>query len=73
MINSYEVEFAKPINEFIKLGKEFQNTSANTDKWNNLKVEMGKLEKEIDGAIYKIYGLTGKEIKIIENEYGRKQ
>jgi len=65
-IKNLQNELAKPINEFLKLGKEFQNTSANTDKSNNLKNEIKKLEKEIDEVIYKSYGLTKEEIKTIE-------
>jgi len=65
-IKSLQNELAKPINEFLKLGKEFQNTPAKTDKSNNLKIEMEKMEKEIDGVIYKSYGLTIDEIEIIE-------
>jgi uncharacterized protein YfbU (UPF0304 family) len=31
-----------------------------------------KLDREIDEAIYKLYGLSAEEINTIENEYGRK-
>lgn len=66
-IKNLQNELAKPINEFLKLGKEFQDTPANTDKSNNLKIEMEKLEKEIDEVIYKLYGLTTEEIRTIES------
>ena len=46
---------------------EFHKTSQNTDKWNLLKTEIEKLDGEIDEAIYKLYGLTAEEIKIIES------
>ncbi|MFH1175268.1 MAG: N-6 DNA methylase [bacterium] len=46
---------------------EFNKTSQNTDKWHLLKAEIEKLNREIDGAIYKFYGLTTEEIKIIES------
>ncbi len=51
---------------------EYNKTSQNTDKWHLLKTEIEKLNREIDEAIYKLYGLTAEEIRIIENEYGRK-
>jgi hypothetical protein len=57
---------AKPIKEFLKLGQELQKTSPNTDKHNLLKQEIEKLEQQIDNEIYKLYGLTDEEIKIIE-------
>jgi hypothetical protein len=52
----------------LKLQKEIQGTSANTDKHNSLKLEIEKLDHEIDEAIYKLYGLTNEEIKTIEIE-----
>ena len=45
---------------------EFNKTSQKTDKWHLLKTEIEKLNREIDEAIYKLYGLTEEEIKIIE-------
>lgn len=51
----------------LDLSKELQATSANTDKHNSLKREIEKLDREIDEAIYKLYGLTAEEIKIIES------
>lgn len=65
-IKNLQNELAKPVNEFLKFGREFQNTPANTDKSNNLKIEMEKLEKEIDEVTYKSYGLTKEEIATIE-------
>jgi len=49
------------------LHKELQATSANTDKHNSLKRDIEKLDREIDEAIYKLYGLTIKEIEAIQN------
>jgi hypothetical protein len=65
-IKDNQVMLAKPIKELLKLGQELQATSANTDKWHSLKNEIEKLEKQIDQEIYKLYGLTKDEIKIIE-------
>ncbi len=47
---------------------EFNKTSQNTDKWHLLKNEIEKLDREIDEAIYKLYGLTAEEIKVIESK-----
>ncbi len=57
---------SKPIKELLNLGQELQKTSPNTDKHNSLKRDIEKLDREIDEAIYKLYGLTVEEIKIIE-------
>jgi len=50
----------------MELYQDFHNTSKNTDKWHSLKAEIEKVEQQIDNEIYKLYGLTYEEIKIIE-------
>jgi len=50
-----------------KLYDDYRNTSTNTDKWHSLKTEIEKVEQQIDKAIYKLYGLTMEEIKVIES------
>ncbi|MEX1014358.1 MAG: Eco57I restriction-modification methylase domain-containing protein, partial [Candidatus Paceibacterota bacterium] len=50
-----------------KLYSDYRVTSANTDKWHSLKIEIEKLEREIDQELYKIYGLTNEEINVIES------
>ena len=45
---------------------EFHKTSVNTDKWHSLKIEIEKVERQIDEVIYKLYGLTNEEIRTIE-------
>ncbi len=57
---------AKKVQKLLELHKELQATSENTDKHNSLKLEIEKLDRDIDEAIYKLYGLTEKEIKTIE-------
>jgi adenine-specific DNA-methyltransferase len=47
---------------------ELHKTSANTDKWQSLKAEVAKLEREIDQEVYKFYGLTNEEITTIEQQ-----
>ncbi|KKU80501.1 MAG: hypothetical protein UY05_C0005G0001, partial [Candidatus Peregrinibacteria bacterium GW2011_GWA2_47_7] len=60
-------KIAKKAQTMLDLNKELQATSANTDKHNSLKLEIEKLDREIDEAIYKLYGLTAEEVKIIES------
>ena len=50
----------------LDLNKELRATSTNTDKHNSLKREIEKIDREIDEAIYKLYGFTNEEIKTIE-------
>ena len=38
----------------------------NVEKWEKLKKEIEKTDKEIDQKVYELYGLTEEEIKIIE-------
>jgi len=59
-------EIAKKAKQMLDLQKELRAASASTDKHNSLKREIEKLDREIDGAIYKLYGLTNEEIKTIE-------
>lgn len=54
------------VDKTTKLYGDYRNTSANTDKWHSLKTEIEKLEREIDREVYKLYGLTNEEIKIVE-------
>ena len=36
-------------------------------KWESVKSEIEKTDKKIDEEVYKLYGLTDEEIKIVEN------
>lgn len=62
-------KIAKKAQTMLDLNKELQATSANTDKHNSLKREIEKLDREINEAIYELYGLTNEEIKTVEREY----
>jgi len=39
----------------------------NSEKWNSIKSEIEKTDKEVDQKVYELYGLTGDEIKTIED------
>jgi adenine-specific DNA-methyltransferase len=54
------------VNDMIQTEAELQTLTPKTDKHNSLKREIEKLDREIDEAIYKLYGLTDEEIKTIE-------
>lgn len=59
-------QIAQLVDKVMELYKDFHNTSKNTDKWHSLEAEIEKIEQQIDNEIYKLYGLTDEEIKIIE-------
>ena len=65
-----QVKIAKKAQRMIDLQKELMATSADTDKYNTLKREIEKQDKEIDLAIYKLYCLTPEEINIVEISTG---
>lgn len=43
-----------------------QKTSENSNEWQRLKEEIARTDQKIDQEVYKLYGLTDEEIKIIE-------
>ena len=57
--------FAK---EILSLNKQLQSTPENSDKWNEIKKEIGKVDGEIDERVFEIYGLGDWEIKMVENK-----
>ena len=54
------------VDKMLLLNKELQKVTENSTKWNELKTEIEKTDKKIDEEVYKLYGLTDKEIKIVE-------
>ncbi|NQU83889.1 MAG: N-6 DNA methylase, partial [Parcubacteria group bacterium] len=59
-------KIAMVVSKVIEKIVEFRITSQNTDKWYLLKVEVEKLNQEINEKVYKLYGLNEKEIETIE-------
>lgn len=53
------------VDKMLSLNKELHGTPENSDKWNSLKSEIEKTDREIDGEVYKLYGLTDEEIKLV--------
>lgn len=60
-------EIALLVNKITKLYQNLRNAPENTDKWHMLKNEIGDLERKIDQEMYRLYGLSEKEIEIVEN------
>ena len=53
--------------------KTLTNTSKNTDKWYFLKKEIEQTDRLIDEMVYGLYGITEKEINIIETNSSKKE
>jgi len=50
----------------LTLNREYAKKELNTNETQRLKTEIEKTDAEIDRLVYELYGLTGEEIKIIE-------
>lgn len=57
----------KFVDSIISLNKQLKNVSKNSEKWNEIKKEIEKTDKEIDQKVYELYGLTEEEIRVVEN------
>jgi methylase of polypeptide subunit release factors len=61
-------ELVKLVDKMLELNKELQKEEQNSDKWHSIKSEIEKTDKKIDEEVYKLYGLTEEEIKIVEEK-----
>jgi len=63
-------ELVKLANKMLKLNKDLQKFDPilYEEEYKELKSEIDKTDKEIDEKVYKLYGLTPEEIKIVENK-----
>jgi hypothetical protein len=59
-------ELVKLADKMLKLNKGLQKTTEKSDKWYKIKKEIEKTDKIIDQKVYKLYGLTPEDIKIVE-------
>lgn len=55
------------VNEILELNKNITEVSTNSEKWLSIKSEIEKIDKAIDQEVYKLYGLSDGEVKIVEN------
>jgi len=63
--NKLEESVIRLVENIISLNKKLQGTS-NKDDREKIEREIKKVDNEIDSLVYKIYGLTEEEIKIVE-------
>ena len=64
MINNFPIPKITPEKQkpFIKLVDQILE-----EKKNNPEADVGDLEREIDGMVYKLYNLTEEEIEVVED------
>jgi len=60
------IRIARIVDIIMEHNSELYKIPENTDKWHSLETEIKKLEQQIDQEIYRLYGLTDKEIKTIK-------
>lgn len=58
------------VDKLTDLNKEFKGLAENSDQWHKIKDEIAKTDQKIDQEVYKLYGLTDEEIKIVEGKMG---
>ena len=54
------------VDKMISLNKELHETLENSNEWEKIQSEIEKTDKKINEEVFGLYGLTEKEIKIIE-------
>lgn len=59
-------DLVKLVDKMLELNKQVQKVPEKSDKWYSLKSEIEKTDEKIDEVVYKLYGITEKERKIIE-------
>lgn len=59
-------KITKLVDKTLDLNKQLKKIPENSDKWNSIKMEIEKIDKQIDQKVYELYGLTEEEIRIVE-------
>jgi len=62
-----QLRIANKAQQMLSLQKDFKKLSKNTDKFDLKKIEISRLDEEIDNMFYTLCGLTSKDIDTIES------
>jgi len=54
------------VDKMLILQRELADAEENSNKWHSIRSEIKKTDKKIDEEVYKLYGLTPEEVKIVE-------
>ena len=64
--NKQNNRIIKFVDKMLRLIDLSQKEPENSEKWKSIKSEIEKTDRKIDEEVYKLYGLTAKEIAIVE-------
>ena len=56
------------VDKIMKLKNELRISSENSNEWLKIKEEIEKTDRQIDEEVYKLYGLTEEEVKVVEDK-----
>lgn len=65
--NASTKQIIELVDKMCRLADTSQKEIENSNKWKSLKSDIEKVDKKIDEEVYKLYGLTQKEIEMIEH------
>lgn len=63
-----QTQMAEMAKKMLALKQGTRKVAENSNEWQNLKSEIAKTDQKIDEEVYKLYGLTEEEIKIVEGQ-----
>jgi type I restriction-modification system DNA methylase subunit len=63
-----QTTIVKLVDTILDLNKKILKILENSNEWQKIKDEISQTDKKIDQEVYKFYGLSNEEIKIIENQ-----
>ncbi len=68
-VTKVSVDAQKPlislVNKIMALNSKLNDGSEHSNKWEQLKSEIEKTDEKIDQEVYKLYGLTDEEVKVV--------
>ena len=65
-LNCDKTKLISLVDKITQLQETIVPFTLNSEKWKNIKSEIEKIDIKINQEVYKLYGLTDKEIKIVE-------
>lgn len=54
------------VDKMLKLNLELKKAIENSEKWNSIKIDIGRTDKKINEEVYRLYALTSKEVEMVE-------
>ncbi len=63
---SQQKQVVTSVDKMLSLQKELREAPEHSEKWERIKSDIEKTDHKIDAEVYKLYGLTDEEIKVVE-------